>query len=379
MTVDYGNQLANLIIEYLPYTSAENFGSKYQCTAFTASATKMTLTFSSGNYTTITAIINDALNPNRTFTIAGFYLKNTITTFAAYPAGATSYYAFQIEFSRPHKYVKDSLFTAKAFTNTSYNIQYKVLRVIDQYSVVAYPMTTVTIATLTTGLGQVPTLYTAGLNGIKYVTAEGSNQISFVIDPTEMFTTITNADIDTTYLPYLYHYTEFVKNIEAKTFVENLTDRGNSRYLIIDSTSLKGEPNRSKYNTSDAVYQAYGRGASYDKNYTMNLLYIIQRYANDGSNQADSSSDMMALQMEMHDALLSITRQPFDEEANKTLSSLTIQTDSVTDSISEGKKVITFEIGFSVFFNNDIILKKDDKNTYPINSLKFNTNEVIFS
>jgi len=377
--MDYGNQLANLIVEYLPYTTEKDIGSKFQCSFFTASSTEMVMTFSAGNYADIISIITDSLNPNSTFTVAGFYLKNVVNKFKAYPEGSTFYYGFEVGFSRPHKYTKDDIFTTKDFTNPIYNISYKVLRVIDAYNVVVYPTTSVTIATITTGLGQVPTSYMAGLNGIKTLVNEATNQISFALDATEMFTAISNSDIDTSYLPYVYYYNDAVKVIDFKTFLSNLTDRSNEKYLIIDTTSLKGSPARSKNNNSDSPYQSYGRFAAFDKNYTMNLMLVLQRYVDDSTNQTTSGSDIMTSQITMHDALVKISSQSFDDETGKSITTMKILNDYVSDNTSEGRTIITYEVGFSVNFDQDILIKKDDKNTYPIDSVKINTDVVDFS
>ncbi len=376
----FGNQIANIISQYLPYTSDTSIGTKYQAEAVEVGTEEIIMTFEESAYDIISAIINDVNYPNDNFTITGFYLKNRVKTFQAYPDDSTVYYGITIDFELPHKLSKDDIFDFKGFTDTDWNIEYKVLKVISNYSVVIYPTSSITIATVTTGFGYLPTQYTEGLNGIKVISDEGSgNKLSFTFDEDDFFTIASIDDLDLDFLPYLTDYTTSIKVINAATFLSNLADSETKAYLIIDTTSLVGNSSRSKDNISDNPYSTFSRSGRFDKNYTMNIRYILERNTDDENNQTGSGSDIDTKQINMHDALTSITRQPLQSDSTRTISSLTISNDSASPIISEGRVDITYQMQFSIMFNDDIMIKIEDKNTYKINYVKVNTDEVNFS
>lgn len=378
MTIDYANQIANLIKELSPYSSLE-IGNKFQATSVDIDSEKVYLEFDVDNYTYLKSLITSVSNPNTEFTISGFYLKNRILSFSAHPDTATFQYAFLVEFEKPHKLKTDQEITLKDFTNTSYSIEYKVLRVIDSYFVILYPKTTVTITNITSGLGYLPVAYTFGLNGIKTLSDEGSNILSYEIDEDEYLVVTDVEDIDEDYDIFLHDYNENIKVVALETFMSNLTDASTRDYLIVDTTSLSGTQNRSRSNRQDSSYNAYDRTGFFEKNYTINLHYLLERNVDDNNNQTTSSSDVTKKQVEMHDSLISILRESLEDGSNKIFTSLTILSDGPSIIIPEGRVRIPYTLGFSIFYNSDILIEKDDKNSYKINSLKINNNVVDFS
>ena len=375
MTIDYANQIANLISQYLPYTSL-SLGSSYTAESIAVASGKMTMTFSSGDYTILSDIINDGSNPNSVFTTSNFYLKNTIVSFEAYPEDSTSPYAFLVNFRLPHKLKKYDEVTPKDFTDTSYNSVFKVMKAEDPYQAIFYPTTSVVVETLTTGLGFLPVNYTEGFNAVKTITDEGANDLSFTFEDSEFYIETDVANIDTDYLPKINYYLGALKVMNAETFLKNLTDADNYDYLIVDSSSLTTAALRSSSNTSDSSYNAYSRTGFFDTNNNMVLYYILERNIDDSYNQTQSGSDITDKHIKMYEALTSILRQPLDSDSNKVMSSITIVSSTPNKTIVEGSVIIEFVLQFKSSYQDAIMIDIDIKDSYPIDSLKFNENIV---
>lgn len=375
MTIDYGNQITNLIAKYLPYTDL-SFGSGYQAESIDVVSGKVTLTFDSSDYSILSDIINDPLNPNSVFTTSGFYLKNTITSFIAYPSDSVSPYAFNVGFRLPHKLKKDQIITLKGFTDTDYDIQYKVFKAEDQFSAYLYPLTTVTVETLTSGLGFLPVNYTEGFNGIKTITDEGSNQLSFTFEPTAYFTEITVDNIDTDYLPYINYYLDNLKYMSFATFLRNMVDSTNQDYLIIDSSSFITFPLRSNSNNSDSDYNSYSRSGYFDLGCSITVYYLIERNIDDQNNQTGSGSDILMKHNDMLNVLISILRLPLDSDTKKVMSSITVARSEPNNNIIEGRTIIEFELQFKISYQDSILIDMDIEDSYPIDSLNYNENII---
>jgi hypothetical protein len=376
--IDYANQIANLIKELAPYSNL-TIGDKFQATNIEISGGKVFLEFSEENYDYLKSLITDVTNPNLLFTISGFHLKNNIKSFFAYPDSSLFKYAFLVEFEKPHKFSKDQTITVKGFTNTSYNIEYKVIKIIDSFFAVLFPKSTVSIVDVTTGLGYIPSFYTTGMNGIKTLSDEGLNTLSYQYDIDDYFSVLDIDDVDQDYDIFLHYYNDSVKVIDLQTFITNFTDSKTFEYLIVDTSSLAGTQKRSRSNNQDNSYNSYGRIGYFEKNYSLTIHYILERNQDDSNNQTSSGSDIIKKQVEMHDCLLSILREPLEDELNnKIFTSLTISSDGPPITISEGRIRIPYELSFSVFYNNDILIKKEESG-YKINSLKINNDTVDFS
>lgn len=376
--MDYANQIANMISQYLPYTGI-NFGRKYRATNLELTSTKMTMTFSDEDYAEIRDIINDALYPNTTFTSSGFYLKNRIVEFSKYPDDVDIGYGFFVKFLYPHRYENGQEITLEGFDNAAYNDHYKILRVVDSYRIVIYPPDSITVATVEDGLGFIVDQYTEGFNGIQEVSDEGDNKISFEFEAGSSFTVSDINDIDILKMPYLYDYSKNIKVINAEVFFRNKADSQTEEFLIIDTTSLAGSPMRSQNNKGDNSYSAYSRSANFDKNYSINVIYLLERSVDANGDQASSGSDIVEKQIKMHDALTSITRQPLNSDETKLLSSMTITNDSVISNILEGSVRIIYQFNFAASFLQKILLRIDQKNKYKINSVKVGNDVISFS
>lgn len=377
--IDYANQIANLIKELAPYSNL-TIGDKFQATNIEISGGKVFLEFSEENYDYLKSLITDVTNPNLLFTISGFHLKNNIKSFLAHPVSSIFKYAFLVEFDKPHKLTTDQIVNLKGFTNTSYNSEYKVIKVIDSFFAVIYPKTSVTIVDLNTGLGYIPITFTSGMNGIKTLEDEGNNILSYEYDIDDYLSVNDIENIDQDFDIFLNYYNDSVKVINLQTFLTNFTDPKTFEYLIVDTSSLTGSQKRSRSNNQDNGYNAYGRIGYFEKNYSLTLHYLLERNQDDNNNQTLSGSDIIKKQVEMHDSLLSILRESLEDETNnKIFTALTIVSDGPPITISEGRFRIPYELAFSVFYNADILINKDDKNSYKINSLKINNDVIDFS
>jgi len=380
MKIDFANQIANLINKYLPYTS-EDIGSKYQAQSFAISSNTLTMTLTAGDYTFIAGKINDALNPNASFTVNNIHLKNKITEFTAYPKDDIyqNYFAFEAVFDFPHKLKKDQEITLKDFTNPIYNITYRVLKTDTPRSAVLVPITTLTFVDVTTGLGFNPTEYTIGLNGLQTLVDAGANNISFDFGAGLLYTTSDINDVDTDFQPYITDYQDNIKVMSKETFRRNLTNQPNTNYLLIDTTTLVGTPLRSTSNQSDANYSAYSRTGFFDRNYTISLYYILERKDDDADNQTFSGADIAAKQLSMGDSLTSILRQPLTSDNTRIMSSVTVENEGVSDAISEGMVTYEYQLQFVSSFLPEILLNLDEEEIYPIDSVKINTDEINFT
>lgn len=377
--IDYANQIANLIKELAPYSNL-TIGDKFQAISVEIDAGKVFLEFEEENYDYLKSLITDATNPNSQFTISGFHLKNGIKSFLAHPNSSTFKYAFLVEFEKPHKLTTDQIITLKGFTNPSYNSEYKVIKVIDSFFAVIYPKNSVSIVNVNTGLGYIPTAFTAGMNGIKTLEDEGDNILSYEYDVDDYLSVNAIENIDQDFDIFLSNYNDNIKVIDLQTFIGNLTDPTTSEYLIVDTSSLVGSQKRSRSNNQDNGYNAYGRIGYFEKNYSLTLHYILERNQDDNNNQTTSGSDIIKKQVEMHDELLSILRESLeDENSNKIFTALTIVSDGPPIVVSEGRFRIPYELAFSVFYNADVLINKDDKNSYKISTLKINNDVVEFS
>jgi hypothetical protein len=217
------------------------------------------------------------------------------------------------------------------------------------------------------------------MNGIKTLSDEGLNTLSYQYDIDDYFSVLDIDDVDQDYDIFLHYYNDSVKVIDLQTFITNFTDSKTFEYLIVDTSSLAGTQKRSRSNNQDNSYNSYGRIGYFEKNYSLTIHYILERNQDDSNNQTSSGSDIIKKQVEMHDCLLSILREPLEDELNnKIFTSLTISSDGPPITISEGRIRIPYELSFSVFYNNDILIKKEESG-YKINSLKINNDTVDFS
>jgi hypothetical protein len=386
MKKDFGNQLANLIRSYLPNTDQDNIGQSYNPLSFSVSGNTLTMTLDPADYNTISEKINNIVNPNSSFSINNIHLKNYITEFLAYPTNNLfqNYFAFQVSFKLPHKFKKDQIVTFKDFTDTNYNINYRVLSLLGKRKAIIVPETTVNFVDITTGLGFLPVKYTTGFNGIQSLIDDGANNISFNFDVDLIYTTNDINDIDISFIPKIIDYQDSIKVINKNVFVRNLVNQPNTEYLVIDTTSLAGSPIRSNSNTTDSNYSSFSKSGFHDRNYTLSLYYILERKEDDLNNQTFSGSDIMSKQINMSDSLTSIIRQfSFDctceDDKAKMFSSITLESEAVSQSTPEGSVIIEYVLQFVSKFLPDILLDLDQENTYPINSVKINTDEINFA
>lgn len=376
---DYANQIANLLTQYLPYTPAP-IGIKYIPESFSLVPGKITLSLSQEDYDTILAEMQDPVNPNFSFTVANINLKNRLQSFTAYPEGYFQYFGFTAQFKYPHKLNPGDEITFQDFIDPQYNTTFKVIRVISSFGVVLYPISTVNIQTVSLGLGWFPTTFTEGFNEIQTLIDEGGTTVSFEYDIDQYYVTNDENDLVLDILPTIYDYSENIKVIDAGVFLRNLVSgKPNESYILIDTSSLQGTPVRSKNNTTDVPYSAYSRNGRFDNNYTINLLYVLERNQDDIDNQTFSASDLVNVQTILKESLISITRQPLIGNNTKLISALTISADSVRTNILEGPKVIEYQMQFCVNYLDNIMINIDQKNSYPIKRVQVNTDVLNFS
>lgn len=373
--IDVANQIGNLLTKYLPYTELSTIGYEFSATNVDIAASKITLTFSQNDYTTIKCIM--AKNANSIFTTSGFYTKNNIISFVPYNGGIGDYYAMQAKFERGCNLKVGDEITLKGFTDTQYNITFKVINKINENTFTLYALEDIDILQVFSGLGYYPFQYTEGFNDIISLIDEGSNQFSFQVDEDSYYYVNSSSKLDLKENIKIFHYLDTIKVIDAATFQENLEQSDNLEYLIIDTTSLVGSPLRSQIQTSDSDYYSTNRNGSFDQNFTINLKYLLQRNADDSNNQTSSGSDIVDKQMKMHQVLTSILRTPLEGDSKLRFSAITISQGSVEERISNGKVIINYQLGFVANYFNDIMITNNIK-SYPINQIKINNDLLNF-
>lgn len=376
-TVDYGNQIINQVRKYLPYTG-NNISNNFTSQSFVINSNVLTMTLSAPDYAIISSKINDAISPNTSFSISNIHLKNNITEFSAYPDVNTAF-AFEVNFQYRHKFLIDQNIPLTGFGDAQYNTTYRVLRIINGRKALLVPTTTVVFADVTANIGYNAVEFYTGFNGIQQLTDLGSNQVSFTFDENLLYTSTDINNLDATLLPIISDTQDNIKLMNFNTFQANLVNQPNTEYLVLDSSSLVGSPVRSASNTSDSDFSTFSSSGFFEKQYSINFYYILQRDIDDANNQTGSGSDISDKQVEMFEALTSIIRRPLDSGSEKLISSITIADDSVADVTSEGRAVILYELNFVVNYLSDVMLNIDNENVYPINSLKINENELNLS
>jgi len=376
-TVDYGNQIINQVRRYLPYTG-NNISNNFTALSFVINSNVLTMTLSAPDYTIISSKINDAISPNTSFSISNIHLKNNITEFSAYP-DVNAAFAFEVNFQYRHKFLIDQNITLTGFGDAQYNTTYRVLRIINGRKALLVPTTTVVFADVTANIGYNAVEFYTGFNGIQQLTDLGSNQVSFTFDENLLYTSTDINNLDATFLPIISDTQDNIKLMNFNTFQANLVNQPNTEYLVLDSSSLVGSPVRSANNTSDSDFSTFSSSGFFEKQYSINFYYILQRDIDDANNQTGSGSDISDKQVEMFEALTSIIRRPLDSGSEKLISSITIADDSVPDVTSEGRAVILYELNFVVNYLSDVMLNIDNENVYPIDSLKINENELNLS
>lgn len=379
-TRDFSNQIGNLLVRYLPYTDT-TLGNNIIATSLSILGNSLILTLNSADYTLLSSKINDIANPRDNYSIRGLNLKNNIVNFSGYPQNTypPAFFGFQAKFKKKHNFYKNQIVPLKDFTNSIYNISYKISRIISPKEAVLIPTTPIIISEVTTGLGFHPTEYNTGFNNIQTLLDLGPNQVSFDFDPNLSFTTDDINDIDLSFSVSISDFLDNVKVIALETFLRNLVNQENTEYLVIDTTSLKGTPLRSKSNTTDANYSSYSCSGFFDILYTLDINYILERKSNDSDNQTDSGSDISFKQLEMYDTLTSVLRGVLPSDNKRLISAITINNNEVTKYNSEGSTIITYTLSFISSYLPPILIKKDHDNTYPIDFVKINSDVIDFS
>jgi len=81
----------------------------------------------------------------------------------------------------------------------------------------------------------------------------------------------------------------------------------------------------------------------------------------------------------MFDALTSILRRPIPSDNKKEISSITITDDAVDQVIMEGSVVIFYQCSFIINYLPDSMLDLSDEESYKINQVNYNTDEIEFN
>lgn len=373
--MNYAQEIYKLISNYLPLEDIE-IGSVIPAIDVSLSGSNIVMEVSSSDYTFITSQISNY--NNYSYTASNFRVKNNIESFDLYPENANSYFGFLVKFQRMINFDCGSDIPLNGFTDVNYNTTYRVVRKIDNYNVILAPINDLSISLPVGDLGFYSTLYSSGLNGVKYITTLGSNQISFPVDE-NLVSSISDIDeLDLTTMPNLWFYQDNILVMVFRTFLKNLSDEDNNEYLVIDTDSLVGSPVRSSKNKTDAAYFSFGTNAFFYREYTIDLYYMIQRSIDDSDNQTLSGSDISNKQVIMYEALNSILRRPILTNDNKkVISSITITEDSTQDTIIEGSTIINYKLNFVVNFLPDSVKNLSDEGSYNINQVNYNTDEII--
>lgn len=373
--MSYAQGIYKLLSNYLPLTNIE-LGQVIPIVDVSISGSDLIMEVSPSDY----AFIQDqmSINDNYAYTASNFRIKNNIVSMTCYPTGATGKFGFLVRFERILRNCAGTDITLKGFTDTNFDITYRIARKIDDYNLLLIPQQELVIDDPIGVLGYYPTLYASGLNGLKIIQNAGPGYlISFPIEPNTLQAVSNVNDLDLTTMPNLWFYQQNLLAMNLSTFRRNETDSSTKDYLLIDTTSLVGSPIRSKSNNTDAPYFSFGSNAYFYRNYTIDIAYIIERSDDDEDNQTKSGSDITDKQVKMFDALTSVLRRPLPSDGSKVISSITITEDSVDKVILEGSVVIFYQANFTINYLPDSVLDLTDEGVYKINQINYNTDEII--
>lgn len=374
--MDYAQEIYKLISSYLPLTGVE-LGEVLPIVRVEKDNNKLLLELSNDDY----AFIQDqiATNSNYSYTASNFRLKNRVESISAHPQGATSYFGFMVKFERMLDKDNDDNITLAGFAATSFNISYRIIRKIDDYTFILAPNSNLTIAPPSGAYGFYSMVYSSGLNGLKTIEDEGSNIISFELEENYLSSIASIADLDLTTMPNLWFYQDAIFVGNLTTFLRNLTDKANIEYLVIDTTSFSGSPIRGKHNNTDAPYDSYSTNAYFKRGCLLNLAYILQRNDDDSNNFTKTGSDIVKKQVGMLDALTSILRRPLPSDNKKLISSITITEDAPDSVVMEGSVTIFYQLSFTINYLPDSILDLSDDGAYKINQINYNSDKIAIS
>lgn len=373
--MNYAQEVYKLISNYLPLTDVE-LGVVIPALSVSKSGSSIILDLSSANYTFIEDQISD--NNNYSYTSSNFRIKNNIASFEVYPESSSAAFGFMVKFNRITNFDNGDQIPLAGFGDSDYDTTYQVVRKIDDLNMILSPINDLAIENPVGDLGYYSTLYSSGLNGVKTITALGSDQISFEMEDNLVSSIDTIDDLDLTTMPNLWFYQENILTMYFDTFVRNLTSFANEDYLIIDTDSLSGTPMRSSNNKTDAAYFSFGTNAFFYREYTMDIYYMLQRSEDDDDNQTESGTDIMEKQVLMYEALNSILRRPIPSDTNtKVISSMTITNDDSDKTIVEGSSILKYQLSFVVNFLPASVKDFSDEGSYLINQVNYNTDEII--
>lgn len=370
--MSYSKEIYKLISNYLPMTSVE-LGEVLPITSVSISGSKLVLGLSASDYSFIIGKFSN--DDNLSYTASNFRIKNKITSMTPYPD--SNAFAFLVKFERIFKNDAGTDVPLKGFDDTDYNTDYRIVRKIDDYNVVLAPLDDAPIASITGDLGFYSVYYASGLNGVKTLTLEGSNSVSFPLDANSLSTLSTVDDLDLTTMPNLWFYQDNLLVMNLDTFLRNNADGTTKDYLVIDSKSVVGSPIRSKQNSSDAPYFSFNKNGYFFRQYTVDLAYILERSEDDAQNNTSSGSDIDSRQVKMFDALSSILRRPIPSDNKKVFSSITITDDATDNAILGGSVLIRLQASFTVQYMPDSVLDLSDEGVYKINQINYNSDEII--
>lgn len=371
MSVDYANQISNVLCRYLPYKT-DSIGYIYNSTAIEIVGSKVIMTFLEVDYDDLSAIITTA--PSNVFTTKNFVTKNLIDS-----VEASSGFFLKVETTKPHQLTKGEYKDLAGFTDTSLNVNYYVVKTEGDFIAYLYNDTVNLSALPTSGFGYMSNEYKSSLNDRNSFTIEDATtfKLSFEIDLNEYYSVASETDLDLTTLPKIYYYDDNVKVINANTFLKNLTDDATNRYLIVDTASLAASPLKSKSNDNDANYSAFSNSAYIERGYSITLRYLIQRNVDDIDNQTGSGSDIVEKQIDMEKAIDAITREPLSDEDGRLISSMTLANHSVNWDLMEGSLIIDYELEFYIITLPGSILEKEIDNSFAIENITQGTDTII--
>jgi hypothetical protein len=372
--MDYAKEIYKLIAGNLPLTGLE-LGSVMPAVSINIDDNKVLFELSNDDYAFIQGQITE--NSNYSYTASNFRIKNRITEIILHPSDSYNKFGFLVKFDNLFIPKTSTQITLKGFADTNYNTTYKIIEKIDDFNVILAPLNDLAITIPAGDLGFYSTMYSNGLNGLKIIEDEGSNVVSFTMEEheTSFIENLTDLDLDT--MPNLWFYQDSILQLNAQTFIKNLTDSDNKDYLIIDTSSFVGSPIRSQHNKTDAPNFSFGSNAYFYRNYTLNVLYMLQRSIDDSDNLTGTGADIVNKQVEMFDALTSILRRPIPSDNTKVISSITITEDAVDDAIIEGSVIINYQCSFTINYLPDSLLDLQESGIYDINQINYNSNQII--
>lgn len=354
--IPISDQIRYRLLSCVPYLQ-NSLSKKYQATSFSISSNKVRMQFASS------FVILDKI-----FSIYNIKIKNYVSSIQVFQ----SY--IEVKFQKRVKVVTINgkrYIKLKGFNEIAFNIDYEVMSDDGDVFLLVKP-TSLPIINLT-GNGFCPTEYSTNLNGLKSLTFN-SPYYEFEFDLQSIY----YGDIDMDYMPIVVDANDNVVAWNYASWIKSESEAKEEEYLIIDTSSLVRDEVRSMTNQSDSLYDIDSKTFTYRNSYRFDIYHSMIRF--EGNNQNYGSGyDVMTKQIELDKFLIgALTGFKIDFGYGNYSSNIMPNRSENQETIETGRVANKFACYFTLTITDKLSLILDE-NSYKINEVKINQDQIIFA